>query len=70
MTDFSQVDYFTDESLLADRLIADFIDRGRFEVLDDYANPYTLLSIADPLGVPEEPPAALRRPQRLDFPAV
>jgi cytochrome P450 len=39
---------------LADRQIDNFIDKGRFEALWDYAKPFTVLVIADLLGVPEE----------------
>jgi cytochrome P450 len=39
---------------LADSTIDGFIDRGECELLHDYAIPYTLLVIADLLGVPEE----------------
>jgi cytochrome P450 len=39
---------------LADRQIDEFIDRGECEFVRDYANPFTLLVIADLLGVPEE----------------
>jgi len=38
---------------LADRHIDEFIDRGECEFIRDYANPFTLLVIADLLGVPE-----------------
>jgi cytochrome P450 len=39
---------------LADRTIDGFIDRGRLEVIDDYAQPFATLVIADLLGVPDE----------------
>jgi cytochrome P450 len=39
---------------LADRQIDEFVDLGRCEFVHDYANPFTLLVIADLLGVPEE----------------
>ena len=39
---------------LADRQIDTFIDRGECEFIGVYAGPYTLLVIADLLGVPEE----------------
>ncbi len=39
---------------LADRQIDSFAGRGRCEFVSDYAGPYTLLVIADLLGVPEE----------------
>ena len=38
---------------LADRQIDEFIARGACEFIRDYANPFTLLVIADLLGVPE-----------------
>jgi cytochrome P450 len=43
---------------LADRTIDGFIDRGRLEVIDDYAQPFATLVIADLLGVPDEDRAA------------
>ena len=39
---------------LADRLIDEFADRGEVEFCDAYAAPFTLLVIADLLGVPRE----------------
>ena len=39
---------------LADRQIAEFVERGECEFVRDYANPFTLLGIADLLGVPEQ----------------
>jgi len=39
---------------LADQQLDEFIDRGRAEFLNDYAKPFSLLVIADLLGVPEE----------------
>jgi cytochrome P450 len=39
---------------LADRRLDEFLDRGECEFVHDYANPFTLLVIADLLGVPEE----------------
>ncbi|HUV10752.1 MAG TPA: cytochrome P450 [Acidimicrobiia bacterium] len=39
--------------LLADQQLDTFFDRGACEFIDDYANPFTLLVIADLLGVPE-----------------
>ncbi|GAA5061297.1 cytochrome P450 [Nocardia callitridis] len=39
---------------LADEQLDEFIDRGRSEFLEDYAKPFSLLVIADLLGVPEE----------------
>jgi cytochrome P450 len=38
---------------LADRQLDEFLDRGECEFIGDYANPFTLLVIADLLGVPE-----------------
>jgi cytochrome P450 len=38
---------------LADRQIEEFLARGECEFVRDYANPFTLLVIADLLGVPE-----------------
>ena len=39
---------------LADRQIDEFLGRGECEFIRDYASPFTLLVIADLLGVPEE----------------
>jgi cytochrome P450 len=39
---------------LADRQIDEFIDRGEFELVTDFAGPFTMYVIADLLGVPEE----------------
>jgi cytochrome P450 len=39
---------------LADRQIDELIADGRCEFIHDYAGPFTLLVIADLLGVPEE----------------
>ncbi|TGD73406.1 cytochrome P450 [Mangrovimicrobium sediminis] len=39
---------------LADQLIDEFIERGSFEAIMDYGQPYATLVIADLLGVPEE----------------
>src|SRR5262245_18764903 len=39
---------------LADELIDEFVDRGEVEFSDAYARPFTLLVIADLLGVPRE----------------
>jgi len=39
---------------LADRQIDEFLSRGECEFIDDYAGPFTLLVVADLLGVPEE----------------
>jgi cytochrome P450 len=41
-------------STFADQLIDEFIDRGEMEFNAAYAKPFTLLVIADLLGVPEE----------------
>jgi cytochrome P450 len=38
---------------LADRQIDEFIDRGQCEFIQDYAQPFTLMVVADLLGVPE-----------------
>jgi cytochrome P450 len=46
---------------LADRLIDEFADRGEAEFCGDYAGPFTLLVIADLLGVPREDHASFRR---------
>jgi len=39
---------------LADRQIDQFLDQGRCELIADYSKPFSLLVIADLLGVPEE----------------
>src|SRR5262245_34189433 len=39
---------------IADRQIDGFLARGSCEFVHDYANPFTLLGVADLLGVPEE----------------
>lgn len=39
---------------LADQLVDEFIDKGTFEVIMEYGQPYATLVIADLLGVPEE----------------
>src|SRR5438552_10178939 len=39
---------------LADRQIEEFLARGKCEFIADFASPFTLLVIADLLGVPEE----------------
>lgn len=39
---------------LADRHIDEFVDRGACEFIHEYAGPFTLLVIADLLGVPED----------------
>jgi len=46
---------------LADRQIDEFIARGTCEFIRDYANPFTLLVIADLLGVPESEHDAFRQ---------
>ena len=46
---------------LADRQIDEFLADGECEYLAAYAGPYTLLVIADLLGVPEEDHAVFRR---------
>jgi cytochrome P450 len=38
----------------ADRTIDEFIDRGECELIQDYAIPYTVMVVADLLGVPDE----------------
>jgi cytochrome P450 family 150 subfamily A5 len=45
---------------LADRQIDEFLGRGKCEYVRDYANPFTLLVIADLLGVPEADHEAFR----------
>jgi cytochrome P450 family 150 subfamily A5 len=45
---------------LADRQIDEFVDRGECEFIREYANPFTLLVIADLLGVPEADHATFR----------
>jgi cytochrome P450 len=39
---------------LADRFLDDIIDNGKCEFLEEYAKPFSMLVIADMLGVPEE----------------
>jgi len=46
---------------LADRQIDEFHARGECELVNDYAGPFTLLVIADLLGVPEEDHETFRR---------
>jgi cytochrome P450 len=46
---------------LADRQIDEFINDGEFEVLSDYANAFSLLVIADLLGVPDQDRREFRR---------
>ena len=38
---------------LADRVMDEFLEKGECEFVAEYANPYTLLVVADLLGVPE-----------------
>jgi cytochrome P450 family 150 subfamily A5 len=45
---------------LADRQIDEFLDRGECEFIHEYASPFTLLVIADLLGVPEADHATFR----------
>jgi cytochrome P450 len=45
---------------LSDRQIDEFIDRGECEFVHEYADPFTLLVVADLLGVPEEDQPAFR----------
>jgi len=45
---------------LADRLIDEFADSARCELVADYAKPFATLAIADLLGVPEEDREAFR----------
>jgi cytochrome P450 len=45
---------------LADRQIDEFAAGGECELVGDYANPFTLLVVADILGVPEEDHAEFR----------
>ncbi len=44
---------------LTDRQLDEMLPRGTAEIMADYAQPYTLLVIADLLGVPEEDHAML-----------
>src|SRR3984957_10062199 len=46
---------------LADRQLDTVLPSGQCEFIDDFAQPYTLLVIADLLGVPEEDHASLLR---------
>jgi cytochrome P450 len=46
---------------LADRQIDEFVGRGECEFVHEYANPFTLLVIADLLGVPEEDHETFRK---------
>ena len=51
---------------LADRQIDEFLGGGECEFIRDYANPFTLLVIADLLGVPEEQHAQFREEMQGD----
>ena len=46
---------------LADRHIDEFLARGECEFIHDYASPFTLLVVADLLGVPEDQHEQFRR---------
>ena len=46
---------------LADRQIDEFLGRGECEFIHDYAGPFTLLVVADLLGVPEDQHAQFRK---------
>jgi len=46
---------------LADRQLDEFLARGECEFVGEYANPFTLLVIADLLGVPEEDHETFRK---------
>jgi len=46
---------------LADRQIDEFVDRGRVELISEFANPFAMLVIADLLGVPEADHEIFRR---------
>ena len=54
---------------LADRQIDEFLARGECEFIHDYANPFTLLVIADLLGVPEADHESFREELQGDEPA-
>jgi cytochrome P450 len=45
---------------LADEIIDEFIDAGRFDVVSQYGQPFAQLAIADLLGVPKEDHAEIR----------
>jgi cytochrome P450 len=51
---------------LADLQLDEFVERGACEFIHDYANPFTLLVVADLLGVPEEDHATFRREMQGD----
>jgi cytochrome P450 len=46
---------------LCDRQLDEFLDSGACEFIGDYANPFTLLVVADLLGVPEADHATFRK---------
>ena len=45
---------------LADQIIDEFIDKGRFNVITDFGSPFAQLTVADLLGVPKEDNAEIR----------
>jgi cytochrome P450 len=51
---------------LADRQIDEFLGRGECEFIQDYAGPFTLLVIADLLGVPESEHETFRKELQSD----
>src|SRR3954447_23860883 len=53
---------------LADRQLDEFVARGSCEFIHEYANPFTLLVVADLLGVPEEDHATFRQEMQGDQP--
>jgi cytochrome P450 len=56
---------------LADAQIDEFINKGSFEVLSDFARPFAILVIADLLGVPEaDRPEFRRQLATIDLPPV
>jgi cytochrome P450 len=56
---------------LADAQIDEFIDKGEFEVISDFARPFAVLVIADLLGVPEKDRPEFREQLgTLNLPAV
>jgi cytochrome P450 len=50
---------------LADQTIETFADTGECEFVDAYGNPFTMLAIADLLGVPEDDRSRVRRAPEL-----
>ena len=50
---------------LADQQLDSFFGAGRCELLADFGNPFTMLAIADLLGIPESDRARLRRAPEL-----